>query len=284
MESSTSKVEIMKPVILKAGIPLALSVAGFVCARIVARRIVAKDSLLETQMSTSEIDSQLGDEEESFHSFCSSSLPSMEYEKPMIMDINFMNSMERLENRYEPNLEEEIFGLRSRLEGLQKRERELEMRFIRFCDSKEQESLLMQLKNMLLLEMSYVELLDREISSMEAEKKRLETLVVEYLRVLEQLEFWKSENVFLHRKVKKLLRKVRAQSSLIREQDLKIEAKEKQVLGTQDELEKSSNIIKKLEDEVSELRMKLDQQQEEENELLKKLELAEKSPPTISKV
>ncbi|KAH7512067.1 hypothetical protein FEM48_Zijuj12G0051100 [Ziziphus jujuba var. spinosa] len=284
MESSTSKVEIMKPMILKAGIPLALSVAGFVCAKIIARRSVAKESLLETQMSNSKIDSELGDEEESFHSFCSTSLPSMEYEKPMITDTNFMNSIERLENRYEPNLKEEIFGLRQRLEDLQMKECELEMKFIRFCDLKEQESLLMQLKNTLLLEMSHVELLDREISSMEAEKKRLETLVVEYLRVLEQLEFWKSKNGFLHRKVKKLLRKVRAQSSLIKEQDLQIGAKERQLFRTQDELETSRNIIKKLKDEVSELKMKFDQQQEEKNGLLEKLELAEKSPQSISKV
>ncbi|CAL9002279.1 unnamed protein product [Prunus brigantina] len=53
---------------------------------------------------------------------------------------------------------------------------------------------------MLLLEMAHVEFLNREVSSIEAESQMLEKLVVEYLRVLEQLEYWKSENGFLQRK------------------------------------------------------------------------------------
>lgn len=277
MESSKSKAEIMKPVILKAGIPLALSAAGYICAKLMARRSVPpKEPLFENQP---EIDSQLGDDQESFHSFGSStSTLSIEYEKPMAMDTNFANSIERFES------EEELLRLRSRIEDLQKREWELETQFLRYCDLKEQESLLMQLKNMLLLEMSQAELLDREITSMEAEKNRLETLVLEYLRVLEQVEFWKSKNGFLHRKVKKLLRRIKVQSNRIREQGLKIEAREAEVLRTHDVLETRTNIIKELEDEVQELKMKFDHQQEEKNELLKMLEFAEKSKPSISKV
>ncbi|CAB4314632.1 unnamed protein product [Prunus armeniaca] len=50
MESSTSKVQvIIKHMLHKARIPLALSVAGFICARIMAKRSFnPKESLLET--------------------------------------------------------------------------------------------------------------------------------------------------------------------------------------------------------------------------------------------
>lgn len=281
MESSTSRAEIMKPMILKAGIPLALSVAGFVCARLIARRSVnPRDPLFENRP---EVDSQLRDEQ-SLHSFGSStSVPSIECEKPMD-HTNFTNSMESFEIGDESNVKEELLRLRTRIEELQKREWELETQFLRFCDLKEKESMLIQLRNMLLLEMSQVELLDWEISSVEAEKNRLETLVVEYLRILEQMEVWKSKNGFLHRKVKKLLRKIRVQSRHIREQGSKIEAREAEILRAHDALETRTDIIKELEEEVCELKVKLDHQQEEKNELLKKLKLAEKSHPSISKV
>lgn len=281
MESSTSKAEIMKPMILKAGIPLALSVAGFVCARLIARRSVnPRDPLFENRP---EVDSQFRDEQ-SLHSFGSStSVPSIESEKPMD-HTNFTISMESFELGDEPNVKEELLRLRTRIEELQKREWELETQFLRFCDLKEKESMLIQLRSMLLFEMSQVELLDRDISSVEAEKNRLETLVAEYLRILEQMEVWKSKNGFLHRKVKKLLRKIRVQSRLIREQGSKIEAREAEILRAHDALETRTDIVKELEEEVCELKVKLDHQQEEKNELLEKLELAEKSHPSISKV
>ena len=62
-----------------------------------------------------------------------------------------------------------------------------------YFDLKEQESLLMELKNMVLLEIAHVEFLDREISSAEAENERLRNLVVQYVGVLEYLEHWTSK-------------------------------------------------------------------------------------------
>ncbi|KAL5545981.1 hypothetical protein UlMin_005668 [Ulmus minor] len=270
MESSNSRAEIMKPVLIKVGIPLALSVAAFVCARIVARRSVPQESISENHVDSLETNSQHGSEN-SFCSLDSSCMPSMEHEERLIED-------------RKPELENELLGMRSRIEELQKRELDLEMSFIRYQDLKEQESVLLQLRNMLLLERAQTEFLDREISYMEEESKRLEKLVVEYLRVLEQLQYWKSESGLLQRKVKKLLRRMKVQSSIIREKDLKIEAREEEILRTHEALETRTYVVKKLEDEVGELKMSLDHQQEEKNELLKKLELAEKSASSISKI
>ncbi|VVA09377.1 PREDICTED: CHUP1 [Prunus dulcis] len=280
MESSTSKVEvIIKPMLLKTGIPLALSVVGFICAKLMAKRS------LNPKESLSEADDQVLRDGDSFHSFSSTCVFSMEDHEPIIMDANVMNLAESLEIGYNKHeLEEEISFLRIGLDDLQNRESELEMQFIHYCDLKEKKSVVVELRNMLLLEMAHVEFFNREFSSMEAESQRLQKLVVEYLRILEQLEYWKSENGFLQRKVKKLLRKASWQSRIMQKQDLKLEAWEAEVLRIYDVLETRTKVIKKLEDEVGELRVVLDQVQDEKNVLLEKLELAEKSASSISKI
>ncbi|CAB4317675.1 unnamed protein product [Prunus armeniaca] len=106
MESSTSKVEvIIKPMLLKAGIPLALYVAGFICAKLMAKRSLNPKEISEAD------DQVLRDGDSSYKS----------------LEIGY--------NKHE--LEEEISLLRIRLDDLQNRESELEMQFIRYCDLKE---------------------------------------------------------------------------------------------------------------------------------------------------
>lgn len=272
MENSISKSEILKPVALKVGIPIVLSLAGFIYSKIMSKRSVHVDTASVTHVSPQDTNSQLTCEE-SFHSFDS-------------MDTNFMNALERLENWAQPNLEEEILGLRGRVEKLQRKEYELELKFIKYCELKEQESInmIMELRNMLLLEMDHVEFFDKQICSIETQSKRLEKFVEDHMRVLEQLEHCQSENRLLHRKVKKLCKKTRAQASLMQERDLKIEVKETELLRSQDVIEERANAIKRFEDEVKNMKMILGQLEEEKDQLLKKLELANKSAATISEV
>nr|POE85967.1 hypothetical protein CFP56_30463 [Quercus suber] len=145
---------------------------------------------------------------------------------------------------------EEILGFRSQIEDLERRAWELEKQFVSYCDLKEQESLLTELKNMVLLEIAHVEFLDREISSAEAENERLRNLVVQYVGVLEYIEHWKSKNGSLQRKVKRLLRRTKQQSRVKRDQNMKIEATEAEILRNCDGLETRFNVIKKLEEEI----------------------------------
>lgn len=82
MESSTSKVDIiMKPVLLKVGIPLPLSVVGFICAKIVANPSVnPQGSSLETddQVCSLEINFPKFRYEDGLHSFTSTCMHSTE--------------------------------------------------------------------------------------------------------------------------------------------------------------------------------------------------------------
>ncbi|KAK9290471.1 hypothetical protein L1049_008641 [Liquidambar formosana] len=142
----------------------------------------------------------------------------------------------------------------------------------------------MELRHILSLEMTRIEFFGREITSMEAENQRLQNQVVEYLKVLDQLELLKLENGFLRRKVKKLWTKRKDQSRVMREHNLKIEAIEAEISSNRHELERKTDVIQELEDEVGKLRTVIEQLQEEKNELLTKLELAEKSASSISKI
>ncbi|GMI71174.1 hypothetical protein HRI_000786700 [Hibiscus trionum] len=273
MESSSSKAEVIKAVLLKAGIPLALSVAGFIYARLIAKRRI------NLEASSMEVDSQEFRGEDRLDSTSSTTGDEGE---TICTSADFMSMTKSSEIRNRIAYEEEIAGLRTRVEQLQKREWELERKFLRFCDLKEQESVLMELKNML-LETLYAEFMGREVSSMEAENKRIENIVMEHLRVVGQVEHWKSKNGLLERKVKKLLRKTKAQDKLLREKDSKIVAKDAEIRRNGEELQRRSNGIKKLEDEVKELKSLTDQLRDQRNELSKKLELAKESLSAISK-
>ncbi|KAK4281583.1 hypothetical protein QN277_013056 [Acacia crassicarpa] len=265
MESSSCKAEVLKPVILKAGVPLAVSFAGFIYAWILSKKSLSK------AFSSSETDSPQGiTRGESYHS-----LASMEDEVPTPKDTRVLPGTSVLHDN--PCFEQEINGLRSRVEDLQLRELVLRLQFDHFCDLKEQESLLVETRNLLSLESARVDFYDREISSMEAVNKRLETFAVQYLDIIEQLEQWKSENRLLRRKVKKLARKSEAQSRLIHEQTLIIKAQETEIIRTRDALRTKINVINKSEDEINEMQRILYELQDKKNEFLMKLETAEES-------
>nr|KYP70962.1 hypothetical protein KK1_010204 [Cajanus cajan] len=263
MENTTSKHEVLKPVILKAGVPLAVSFAGCIYAWFVAKKSLSKASSISSSQHESKYEESCDSHSHSLSSCMEDEGHSVVAESSMIHDT--------------PCLKEEINGLRSRIEGMQMKELALRLQFDRYCDLKEQESVVGEIKNMLSLETARVDLLDREISSMETQNRRLESFVVQYLRVVEQIEMCKSENRMLRRKFEKLVRKSKAQTRLAQEQALKIKVEEAEILRSRDDLETKINVIGKLEEKMEELQRTLDQLQVEKNELLKKLDIAEKS-------
>ncbi|KAE8666271.1 L-O-methylthreonine resistant 1 isoform 1 [Hibiscus syriacus] len=171
---------------------------------------------------------------------------------------DFMSMVKSLEIQNRIAYEEEISGLRTRVEQLQKREWELERKFLRFCDLKEQESVLMELKNILLLE----------------------TL---------SAQFWK--RTFFHGGREQKGRKYSygtfkssgaGQDKLLREKDSQIVAKDAEIRRNGEDLQGRSNVIKKLEDQ---LKNSISHRSiaGSENELSMKLETAEESLSAISK-
>ncbi|XP_020960174.1 protein CHUP1, chloroplastic-like isoform X2 [Arachis ipaensis] len=253
MESSTSKEEALKPVILKTSIPLAVTFGGLIYTWIKAKRCLSKaPSLSANEAISNGNNSQQGEES------CLS-LASMEEDEG---DSAFGETSVIHDYSENPCFEEEINSLRSQIEGMKMKELALRLQFDQFCGLREQELELGEIKNALSLEIARIGFLDREISSMEAEHKRLED--------------WRSENKLLRKRFKKLQRRSMAQYRIVKEQALMIKAEEAEILRCHDELRMKVNVIDELEDEIKKLQRELDQLQDHKNELLKKIDTLER--------
>ncbi|KAJ4980051.1 hypothetical protein NE237_010831 [Protea cynaroides] len=293
MESSDSKPMLSKPILLKAGIPLALSLGGLIYSMVTTRRKPPPEAPpAETQLDLPETDDpeELPDNECS-HSPHSKSLPPKEEEEEeqQITYTQVTNSLGSLQIHDRYDIENELLSLKRWLIVLQDRERELEVQFIHYCSLKEQESIILELLNKLTSEIARLELLNLEAKFIEAENQRLEAVVVEYLRIVKQLKSARLENGLLQRKVRKLwrktklLRKTREHSRVLKQQASALQSREAELLRNEKELESSSQVIKGLEEEIMELRRMLVQLQDEKKELIEKLELAELLASSTSK-
>ncbi|XP_047174629.1 protein CHUP1, chloroplastic-like [Vigna umbellata] len=256
-----------KPLILKAGVPLAASLAGFIYAWILAKKNLSSKvfSSPENGCHSPKITSHQRAKHESFDSL--SYVEDGESSTPM-------NRLVMIHDKKSCS-EHEITGLRNQIEGLQMRELAMRLQFELYCEMKAQESLLVEVRNMLSLENDRAEFLSKEISSIETETMKLESFVVHYMSVVEQLQYWRSQNRVLQRRVQKLLRDSKGKSRLIKVQALMIKEKEEELLRNHEDFQTRVCVINKLEGEIRELRRILEQMEEEKKEVVKKLERAE---------
>ena len=237
----------MKPVILKVGVALVLSATGLILARFVSRKedneVTSSASNPESTSSSSRRND--GEEEE-----------------------------EHTESLGD-HQQQEILGLRSRLEELQRKEYEMELRFERYSNMKDQEVLLMEHKTMLSLEKAQLDFYRRELSAMEEEHKRGQDLVIVFLKLVGEIQELRSENWFLEKQAKKLRRGGKQLYRLVNEKNRRSIAVEKELLKCVDELEMKNSIVKELEGEVKDLKARVDVLQEEKKEVsLKSLEVS----------
>ncbi|KAK2965371.1 LOW QUALITY PROTEIN: hypothetical protein RJ640_024113 [Escallonia rubra] len=279
MEGSRTKVDVMKPLLFKAGIPVAISVAGFIFSRFMTWKSSILKASSSDQAQVNSLQTSLEElcrHEESFLSLDSTSLTHNVEDEIFSTDIQQKTSAESLQTEDRCyKLEEEVEGLKTQIEGFQAREWKLGTRFLHYQDLKEQELILVELLHRLVLEIDRVEFLDRELHSIEAENKRFEGMVAEFLNVLEQLECSRMENGLLHRKVQKLLRELKERSRALEGQNLQIK---KQRLCSHEEIERRAAAIKGLEDEIDELKTVVMRLQEEKSELINQLEMAAENP------
>ncbi|CAE6033267.1 unnamed protein product [Arabidopsis arenosa] len=206
----------MKPVILRVCVAIVLSATGLILARFVSRNEDNEITSSTRNPESSSSPSRRNDEEEERE--------SMDHQK------------------------QEILGLKSRFEELQRKEYEMELHFERFCNLKDQEVMLMEHKNMLSLEKSQLDFFRKEVLAMEEEHKRGQDLVIVYLKLVGEIQDLSSENRLLEGKAKKLRRR------------------SKQF----DELETKNYIVKELEGEVEDMKAYVDVLQEEKEELFMK--------------
>lgn len=237
MANTSSKTGNFEPMFFKVGIPLAISAAGGICGIMMAK------GSFPSSLNFFKPKSKLMENE----NFQPSSITSEE------------------EKTSQPNAEEVILSLKTRVEDLESKELDIERQFIWYQNLKEREALLVELRNTLVLDMAHINFLEREILLMGEENRRFENLVTEYLGVSEQLEGQKTENKLLEREVRKLKKRLKEQSKMIREKNLKIEDSKSQLWRNNEEMETKKKMIERLGNEVKELKMQMDHQLEEEN-------------------
>ncbi|KAG9134597.1 hypothetical protein Leryth_000928 [Lithospermum erythrorhizon] len=233
MEVSSSKVEVVKTILLKAGISLAISVAGYIFISIANRN--------ESSLGSLKSNSQVGDEGNE-------------------------------KTSQESDLEVEILGISSRMKELQKKVIDLEKRFLHYNDLKENEIMLMEFQNKFLTEMSIIEFLEKEVVGLEAENQRFENMLLDYQKALEVVAISRTENQSLQEEVKKLWEKITTHSSLMKAMSLEIEAKEAEISRNNEEMDKMISTIQGMEEETREMRMAIDKLQSEKKELLDKMD------------
>ncbi|CAH8363294.1 unnamed protein product [Eruca vesicaria subsp. sativa] len=223
----------MKPVILRVGVALVISGTGLILARFMSRKEhnEVTSSASNQESTSSSIRRNDGEEEEE------------EEEETEILG---------------HDQQQEILGLRSRLEELQRKEYEMELRFERYCNMKDQELMLMEHKSMLSLEKTQLDFLRRELFSMEEEHKRGQDLVIVFLKLVGEIHELRSENWFLEEQAKRLRRGVKQLYRVVNEKNRRSIAVEKELLKCIDELEMKNSVVKELEGEVKDLKARVD--------------------------
>ncbi|KAL5716793.1 hypothetical protein ACHQM5_009914 [Ranunculus cassubicifolius] len=224
----------MKPIFLKAGIPIAVSVAGFIYSLITSRRDSA--GILEDGQEFDETDnSQFAD---------STSLRWIEDEEYVVNP----QAVIKYRIQYRPTTEEMVFGLMNKVTTLQHRERDLEMRFLFYVFLKEHELAFTKVENTLVLEQAFID----------------------YQRVLKQHQSTRLQNKMLRKKVKTLLRITRRSSILQARRGYMVVELNKEIMGLKrlvNQLqEEKREFTKNFSEESDQMKLELEQLRKERAE------------------
>lgn len=168
--------------------------------------------------------------------------------------------------------EQEVKNLKSMVQMLQDREKNLEVELLEYYGLKEQETIVMELQNRLKLNNMEGKLLNLKIESLQADNHRLEAQVADHAKTVSALEAAKT-------KIKLLKKKLRTEAEQNREQILAVQ---KRVTNLQEQTHKAAAIdpdrqsrlqrLKVLEAEAEDLRKSNMKLQLENSELARRLE------------
>ena len=245
MSNSESRV-MNSSLLVKAGIPAAISIAAYICSKIVSKR-------LETSNPSSSIIDLA--EQECYNTYNVNNSTS------------FDDYQHEGHNCRGNNLEVKLLELEILVEHLQRKERDLKARFLEYQVMKQREFMLMEMRNKLILEKTRAEFLIQEIYLVQNESQRMGSFILEYIKVIQKLEDSKKENGLLERKARKLCKRGRQRLKIIREMKLRIEAKDEKILSNEEELQRKDELIQELEDEISQMKEVIDHLQREKLEI-----------------
>ncbi|XP_068652708.1 protein CHUP1, chloroplastic-like [Aristolochia californica] len=169
-------------------------------------------------------------------------------------------------------LEQEVINLRSMVRVLGERERNLEIQLLEYYGLKEQELAVRELGNRLKINNMEAKFFTLKIESLQAENKRLEAQVSEHAKVIAELESARGKIKQLKRKIKTDGEQSRDQLSLLQQRVTALQEEESRVAKLDAEVLKKVQMLKSLEDELMELKNENSKLQCENSELATKLE------------
>ncbi|XP_023541057.1 protein CHUP1, chloroplastic-like [Cucurbita pepo subsp. pepo] len=176
----------------------------------------------------------------------------------------------------------ELERLRNLVQELEEREVKLEGELLEYYGLKEQESDITELQRQLKIKAVEIDMLNITISSLQAERKKLQEEIAQDGMVKKELEFARNKIKELQRQIQLDANQTKGQLLLLKQQVSGLQAKEMETRRKDDEMEKKMKAVKDLEVEVMELKRMNKELQIEKRELTIKLDAAENRISTLS--
>uniref|UniRef100_A0A2P2JA90 Uncharacterized protein n=1 Tax=Rhizophora mucronata TaxID=61149 RepID=A0A2P2JA90_RHIMU len=193
-------------------------------------------------------------------------LPGSNFEKPerdKIYESEMANNASELEH------------LRNLVKELEDREVKLEGELLEYYGLKEQESDIAELQRQLKIKTVEIDMLNIKISSLQAERKKLQEEIAQGGSVKKELDVARNKIKELQRQIQLDANQTKGQLLLLKQQVSGLQAKEQEAISKDVEVEKKLKVVKELELEVVELKRKNTELKHEKRELTVELDAAE---------
>lgn len=176
----------------------------------------------------------------------------------------------------------ELERLRSLVTELEEREVKLEGELLEYYGLKEQESNFGELQRQLKIKIVEIDMLKITISSLQAERKKLQEEISQGASVRKELEMARNKIKELQRQIQLDANQTKGQLLMLKQQVSSLQSKEEEASKRDAELEGKLKAVKDLEVEVVELRRRCKELQHDKRELTVKLDAAEAKVAALS--
>ena len=168
--------------------------------------------------------------------------------------------------------EQEVKNLKSMVQMLQDREKNLQVELLEYYGLKEQETNVMELQNRLKLNNMEGRLLNLKIESLQADNRRLEAQVADHAKTLSELEAAKTKIKLLKKKLRTEAEQNREQILAVQERVTKLQEQAHKAAAIDPDTQSRLQRLKVLEAEAEDLRKSNMKLQLENSQLARRLE------------
>ncbi|XP_045788274.1 protein CHUP1, chloroplastic [Trifolium pratense] len=281
----------MRPIVLKCGLALALTFAGFLYSNLRTRRIKPspKGNLpghgseanlrgIRASSSSSNIRSEGNnfDTEETCINkvVCRSS--------PIGVSPRIKQNEEKDDELNDPpvayvslekdDYEQEIRKLRNMVMMLQERERSLEVQLLEYCGLREQETVVMELQNRLKISNMETKMFNLKVETLQSENRRLEAQISDHAKVVSELESSKTKVKFLKKKIRYEAEQNKEHIIILKQKVSKLQDLESKAVANDQEIQMKLKRLKDLEDEVEQWKKSNLRLEKDNSELARRLD------------